>query len=337
MGEAIAHGLAAVGRLALMPELALDLMLGTRLVARGYANQTLKLRAQAMAEGFATEWQRATPVPSGEPSVAEVRERLAELSEAERLGQPHPALAVAVRRAAVSMPSATLLGMDPRAGPPRHGPTNALWRAWAKALVRAYAAARAGVILEPGARVAALLHWLPALRAHYALPADGAPLGADDLTLVEQCYAIAHALLVLRDFEAPRLDRSLVPLLDSERAHLLRALPRLRAALGSGAADVSGEILDALKALGVSSRDARVAEASSWLRAEQNADGSWGAGSLAYHSTITALWGLRDAGAGWARLGSASAPRSEHAERLVADGVRALSPDDVAAPDCDAQ
>ena len=59
MGEAIAHGLAAVGRLAIMPELALDLMLGVRLVARGYSNQTLKLRAQAMAEGFATEWQRA--------------------------------------------------------------------------------------------------------------------------------------------------------------------------------------------------------------------------------------------------------------------------------------
>ena len=186
MGEAIAHGLAAVGRLALMPELALDLMIGVRLVARGYSNQTLKLRARAMAEGFATEWQRATPVPSGQHSVAEVRERLAELTEAERLGQPHPALAVAVRRAAASMPSATLLGMDPRAGPPRHGPTNALWRAWAKALVRAYAAARAGVMLEPDARVAALLHWLPALRAHYASPADGAPRSSKRAPILRQ-------------------------------------------------------------------------------------------------------------------------------------------------------
>ena len=36
------------------PSLALDLMLGTRLIARGYANHTLKSRAQQLAEQHAS-------------------------------------------------------------------------------------------------------------------------------------------------------------------------------------------------------------------------------------------------------------------------------------------
>ena len=39
------------------PSLALDLMLGTRLIARGYANHTLKSRAHQLAERHAAAWR----------------------------------------------------------------------------------------------------------------------------------------------------------------------------------------------------------------------------------------------------------------------------------------
>ena len=42
-----------------------------------------------------------------------------------------------------------------------------------------------------------------------------------------------------------------------------------------------------------------VADASAFVRGARRADGSWGDGGLAYHTTIAALWALRDGEARW--------------------------------------
>ena len=217
----IASGLHAVERLAegRMPALALDLMLGTRLTARGYANQSLKAHASRLANAFAAEWRRSTPAKlDSSTSLAGVRERMAELAEAERLGQPHPALAHALRRWAAAHPAAALLGFDALHGPPPDGHSATGWRLYATALVRCYAAQRAGVLLVPAVNVGDVLRWLPAMRAHYVNVPIGAPRGsaaragagdtlAELLRLGEQCYAVTHVLLVLRDFFAMRPSR----------------------------------------------------------------------------------------------------------------------------------
>ena len=296
------------------PSLALDLMLGTRLIARGYANHTLKSRAQQLAEQHAAAWRARIddPAAAAAAPLPRLREALAELVEAERLGQPHAALALALRRAVEATPPADFLGFDALRGPPPDVRVGAGWRLWARALLHAYTAQRAGVAWHPAVGVADVLGWLPRLRAHYWAPppspaasdgaAPAAPVStlAEATRLAEQSYALTHVLLVLRDFAAPRVGAPLRALLAPERDAMLAALPALRAALGDAALDVTAELVDALKALGVAD-DAHpaVADASAFVRGARRADGSWGDGGLAYHTTIAALWALRDGEARW--------------------------------------
>ena len=337
----------AAGR---MPGLALDMMLGTRLAARGYANHSLKARLMRLAEGFAAEWRSLTPAALEEGSAAAVRDRIAELAEAERLGQTHPALAHAVRHAASHHMAPAVLGFDALRGPAPDSRTSAGWRAFAKALVHAYAAQRAGVRLEPPTSVGHVLRWLPRMRADYVLPrsppiaaADGTAalatstaatepstsVGAllgDVLRLAEQAYAVAHVLLVLRDFEAPRLHSRLLPLLEPELRFVLSAMPRLQATLGEAAVDVVSELLDGAKALGqteASDATGAVRDAAAFVRRGQRADGTWGDGDLAYHTTIAAMWALRDGTSPLSMLGRRQG--DVVASQLVEDGVWALS------------
>ena len=64
---------------------------------------------------------------------------------------------------------------------------------------------------------------------------------------------------------------------------------------------------------------------------QQHADGSWGHGALAYHTTIAAVWGLRDGATPLALLGArrgrGRGGRGEAADvlsQLVEQGVWAL-------------
>ena len=152
------------------PSLALDLMLGTRLIARGYANHTLKSRAQQLAEQHAAEWRARIddPAAAAAAPLPRLREALAELVEAERLGQPHAALALALRRAVEATPPADFLGFDALRGPPPDVRVGAGWRLWARALLHAYTAQRAGVAWHPAVGVADVLGWLPRRLGHSA-------------------------------------------------------------------------------------------------------------------------------------------------------------------------
>ena len=58
------------------------------------------------------------------------------------------------------------------------------------------------------------------------------------------------------------------------------------------------------------------------MRRGQRADGTWGDGGLAYHTTITAMWALRD---GTSPLSLLGRRQGDLASQLVDDGVWALS------------
>ncbi|HEY9403059.1 MAG TPA: hypothetical protein VIQ24_10220 [Pyrinomonadaceae bacterium] len=73
----------------------------------------------------------------------------------------------------------------------------------------------------------------------------------------------------------------------------------LREAIATDDAEMTGEILDALKAFKLGDRHPLIREGMDYLLACQNADGSWGdpeAGWIyaRYHPTWTAIDGLRD-------------------------------------------
>ena len=220
------------------PSLALDLMLGTRLIARGYANHTLKSRAQQLAEQHAAEWRARIddPAAAAAAPLPRLREALAELVEAERLGQPHAALALALRRAVEATPPADFLGFDALRGPPPDVRVGAGWRLWARALLHAYTAQRAGVVWHPAVGVADVLGWLPRLRAHYWAPppspaasdgaAPAAPVStlAEATRLAEQSYALTHVLLVRRKV-AEHEEHCLLYTSPSPRDGLLSRMP----------------------------------------------------------------------------------------------------------------
>ena len=58
------------------------------------------------------------------------------------------------------------------------------------------------------------------------------------------------------------------------------------------------------------------------MRRGQRADGTWGDGDLAYHTTIAAMWALRD---GTSPLSLRGRRQGDLASQLVDDGVWALS------------
>ena len=58
------------------------------------------------------------------------------------------------------------------------------------------------------------------------------------------------------------------------------------------------------------------------MRRGQRADGTWGDGDLAYHTTIAAMWALRD---GTSPLSLRGRRQGDLASQMVDDGVWALS------------
>jgi hypothetical protein len=156
---------------------------------------------------------------------------------------------------------------------------------WYDALITAYVGDRYGVRL--GAAYGDVLKWLPSLR-----PYRGGEAGAN-AEFYDTVYAITHVVYTLNDYGQYRLPPRLLP----DEFAFLRA--NLREAIAQGDADMLGEFMDSLRALGMRDADAEIRAGTEYLLAHQNADGSWGDARerdvyLRYHPTWGGVAALSD-------------------------------------------
>lgn len=156
---------------------------------------------------------------------------------------------------------------------------------WLDALTRSYHGDRYGIQL--GASFADVIKWLPVMRPYPGYDRE------DDLEFYWATYAITHVVYTLNDYSLYRLSPRWLP---DEYEFLKR---NLRHVVEMKDAETMGELLDSLKAFGLTNDDALVIEGEDFLLATQNADGSWGNASAThvyarYHPTWTAIDGLRD-------------------------------------------
>jgi hypothetical protein len=159
------------------------------------------------------------------------------------------------------------------------------YRVWMDALANTYVAERCGVLF--GARYADVLKWLPFMRPYPTADKHDEELVRDAI------YAVTHIVYTLNDYNTYRLPSR----------YLSREFAYLKANVATACAqhdpELLGELLDSLKAFGLSGRHLLIQRGTEYLLAEQNEDGSWGDPEeenlrTRCHTTWTAIDGLRD-------------------------------------------
>ena len=226
---------------------------------------------------------------------------------ADSLGLRDPRLKRQIRRAAAEFTARDFLLFDPlREPPPADVPAecefDASWNprgakvcrrcgralkmrtrqdVWYDALITAYVGERYGVRL--GASYGDVLKWLPTLRPHRG--------GGEHPEFYDTVYAVTHVVYTLNDYGQRRIPAHLLP----EEFTFLKE--NLRVAVAQGDADMLGEMMDSLRAFGLTDRDAEIREGVEYLLGHQNADGSWADPHerdiyLRYHPTWNAVAAL---------------------------------------------
>ena len=156
---------------------------------------------------------------------------------------------------------------------------------WLDALTRTYHGERYGIPL--GASFADVIKWLPFMRPYPTYDNN------DNADFYWAIYAVTHVVYTLNDYSEYRLSPRRLP---DEYAFLKL---NLRNVIEMEDAESMGELLDSLKAFGLSSNHDLIAQGENFLLAQQNSDGSWGSPSHEdiygrYHPTWTAIDGLRE-------------------------------------------
>jgi hypothetical protein len=156
---------------------------------------------------------------------------------------------------------------------------------WYDALITAYSGDHYGV--ELGAHYVDVLKWLPALR-----PYRGSENGANP-DFYDTVYAITHIIYTLNNYSQYRLSPTLLP----QEYQFLRSI--LREAIAENDADMLGELMDSLRAFGLSSESPDMRAAMEYYISHQNSDGSWGEMDEEdiydrYHPTWNAIAGLSE-------------------------------------------
>lgn len=225
-----------------------------------------------------------------------------------RLGLHDSSGARAVKLAARHFSASDLLGFDPGKEPPpddlpypcdctfqnsrgrktckqckRRLRIKSRYKVWMEALANTYVAERSGVFY--GAGYADVLRWMPFMRPY--------PTDKDDEDLLRDAiYAVTHIVYTLNDYGTYRLSHRRLP----------REFAFLKANVASSCTrndpEVLGEVLDSLKAFGLSNTHPLIRRGTKYLLAGQNKDGSWGDPHennvrTRCHTTWTAIDGLR--------------------------------------------
>jgi hypothetical protein len=273
-------------------------------VSAGVSDEGVRRLARQMGLERARAWRRShRALPEG-VSADELIDFAFGSDAADSLGLRDDALKAQIRRAAARFTATDLMLFDPASEPPpsdvpeacefdrtenargakvcrRCGrPLKMRTRqdVWYGALITAYVGDHYGVKL--GASYGDVLKWLPSLRPYRGIE------GGANAEFYDTVYALTHVVYTLNDYGQMRLPARLLP----EEFAFLRS--NLREAVREGDADMLGEFMDSLRALGLTDADAEIRAGTDYLLAHQNADGSWGDARekdiyLRYHPT----WG----------------------------------------------
>jgi hypothetical protein len=174
---------------------------------------------------------------------------------------------------------------------------------WYDALITTYSGDRYGVKL--GARYVDVLKWLPSLRPYRAIG------HGPDPDFVAKVYAVTHVVYTLNNYGQYKLSPALLP----QEYEFLRSA--LREAMRTDDHDMLGELMDSLRAFGITSGDPEMSAAMDYYLSHKNPDGSWGRVDEKdiydrYHPTWNAIAGLSEHG--WKEGAGLSFPA---VERLI--------------------
>ena len=278
------------------------------LVAATSRNPKLRSLARDRAKQFLRRWSQMHPVVTSDINSDQLLECVLVNYAQLRLGLHDAAGAVTIRLAARNFSASDLLGFDPAEEPPpdnlpypcdctfqnprgrktckqckRRLRIRSSYKVWMEALANTYVAQRSGVVF--GASYAEVLKWTPFMQPY---PTDD----DDEEVLRDAIYAVTHIVYTLNDYGTYRLSRRWLP---REFAFLKS---NVAAACKRNDPEVLGELLDSLRAFGLSVRHPLIKRGANYLVAAQNQDGSWGDPGeenvrTRCHTTWTAIDGLR--------------------------------------------
>lgn len=267
-------------------------------LARSAADPALRQSARELGRKSFRLWERRLFESPDFADIEWVGEAVRGHGAGASLGLRRPAVREALRAAVTAFDAVALIGFDADRGPPRApgfgGPrkpspasdaTQSRWRIWCMGLTSAWCGEQGGVPL--GARYAQVLRWLPHMRGYEAA------WHHDRALFHDVAYAVSHVVYTLNNYGQFLLNPRWLP---HEYLFLRAALPE---AITMGDADLTGEMLDSLRAFGVPDHDSMVTLGNQYLVDSQNADGSWGCWDAdtfytGFHATWAAIDGLRD-------------------------------------------
>ncbi len=273
-------------------------------------DESLVKMARQMGQERARYWRRQNAKVPEDADAHMVFYLILGAYSANRLGIRDKSLTLDIRRAAAQFRAEDFYGFDPLKEPPPEdipedcecGASNRRGRKtcrrckkplkmvsrydhYTDALVRSYFAERLGVNL--GARYRDVIRWLPAMR-----PYRGRQNG-ENPSYWNAVYSVTHVIYTLNDYSTYRLSPRWLP----DEYEFLKA--NLDDAIATDDPETMGELMDTLKAFGLSERNPYVRKGMDYLLATQNEDGSWGDMDAEdiyerYHPTWTAVDGLRE-------------------------------------------
>jgi hypothetical protein len=270
---------------------------------------SLRRLARSRAQKLARLWGRAHPVLPPEATADLILDFVLVRYALSRLGVRDVVLSAQIRAAAKRFSVQDLLGFNPLSEPPandlpypcdcglknqrgrtfckqckRRLETQSRYRVWMRALASTYVSGRCGIIF--GARYPDVLKWLPTMRPY--------PVGVDEDVefLRDAIYAVTHIVYTLNDYSTYRLRPGWLP----REFAFLKA--NVAGACERKDPELLGELLDSLKAFGLSASHPLIIRGTKYLLQEQNEDGSWGDPQeenirTRCHTTWTAIDGLR--------------------------------------------
>jgi hypothetical protein len=279
------------------------------LVGATSRDTSLRGLARSRAQKLAQRWARVHPHVPADAGPDLVLKFVLVRYALGRIGLRDAALNAQIRSAAKQFSAADLLGFDPVIEPPandlpyrcecglqnQRGRTfcrrcrkrlqiQNRYRVWLGALAKTYVSGRSGIPF--GARYPDVLKWLPAMRPY--------PVGTEEDVefLRDAIYSVTHVVYTLNDYGTYRLRPVWLPWeFTFLKANVAPACER-------NDPEVLGELIDSLKAFGLSASDPLIMRGTNYLLTAQNEDGSWGdlneeSIRTRCHTTWTAIDALR--------------------------------------------